>query len=59
MLIAHLVLYAILSDDRQQAEVFVADLPKNTILDVVKGGYVSKDGKIRLRKTNKGWKIKK
>lgn len=54
-----LAVYAILSADRQQAEVFAADLPENTILDAVKGGYVSKDGKVRLRKTKQGWKIKK
>jgi len=26
---------------------------------VVKGGYVSKDGKVRLMKTKKSWKIRK
>ncbi|EFA28406.1 hypothetical protein HAINFHK1212_0083 [Haemophilus influenzae HK1212] len=34
-------------------------MPENTILDVVKGGYVSKNGKVRLMKTKKSWKIRK
>ena len=51
--------YGILSEDKQQVEVFASDLPENTILDVVKGGYVSKDGKVRLMKTKKSWKISK
>ena len=51
--------YGILSEDKQQVEVFASDLPENTILDVVKGGYVSKDGKVRLMKTKKNWKIRK
>ena len=53
------VVYGILSEDKQQVEVFASDLPENTILDVVKGGYVSKDGKVRLMKTKKSWKIRK
>ena len=51
--------YGILSEDKQQVEVFASDLPENTILDVVKGGYVSKDGKVRLMETKKSWKIRK
>lgn len=51
--------YGILSEDKQQVEVFASDLPENTILEVVKGGYVSKDGKVRLMKTKKNWKIRK
>ena len=51
--------YGILSEDTQQVEVFASDLPENTILEVVKGGYVSKDGKVRLMKTKKSWKIRK
>ena len=51
--------YGILSEDKQQVEVFASDLPENTILDVIKGGYVSKDGKVRLIKTKKSWKIRK
>ena len=51
--------YGILSEDKQQVEVFASDLPENTILDVVKGGYVSKDGKVRLIKTKTSWKVRK
>ena len=51
--------YGILSEDKQQVEVFASDLPENTILGVVKGGYVSKDGKVRLMKTKNSWKIRK
>ena len=51
--------YGILSEDKQQVVVFASDLPENTILDVVKGGYVSKDGKVRLMKTKNSWKIRK
>ncbi len=51
--------YGILSEDKQQVEVFASDLPENTILDVVKGGYVSKDGKVRLMKTKTSWKVRK
>ena len=51
--------YGILSEDKQQVEVFASDLPENTVLDVVKGGYVSKDGKVRLMKTKTSWKISK
>ena len=43
--------YGILSEDKQQVEVFASDLPENTVLDVVKGGYISKDGKVSLMKT--------
>ena len=49
----------ILSGDKQQVEVFASDLPENTVLDVVKGGYISKDGKVRLMKTKTSWKISK
>ena len=51
--------YGILSEDKQQVEVFASDLPENMILEVVKGGYVSKDGKVRLMKTKNSWKIRK
>ena len=54
-----LAVYGILSEDKQQVEVFASDLPENTILDVVKGGYISKDGKVRLMKTKTSWKISK
>ncbi|OOH90780.1 hypothetical protein BMT54_03880 [Pasteurellaceae bacterium 15-036681] len=49
--------YVLLSEDKQQAEIFALDIPENTILDVVKGGYLSKDNKIRLIKTANSWKI--
>ena len=51
--------YGILSEDKQQVEVFASDLPENTILDVVKGGYISKDSKVRLIKTKTSWKVRK
>lgn len=51
------VIYVILSEDRSQAEIFATDLPENTILDGVKGGYLSKDNKIRLIKTAEHWKL--
>lgn len=54
-----LAVYVILSEDKAQAEVFAADLPEKTILNVVKGGYVSPDKKVRLRKTETTWKITK
>lgn len=47
----------ILSDDRQQAEVFAIDVPPHTILTAVKGGYVSADGRLRLLNTARGWRL--
>lgn len=47
----------ILSDDRQQAEVFAISLPQKPILTSVKGGYISDDGKMRLVNTTQGWKL--
>lgn len=47
----------ILSEDKQQAEIFAVSVPKNTILQAVKGGYISDDNKIRLMNTSKGWKF--
>lgn len=54
-----LAVYVILSEDRQQAEVFATDLAPNILLDVVKGGYVSKDGKVRLLKYGQDWQLRK
>lgn len=54
-----LVVYVILSEDKMLAEVNAADLPENTILQAVKGGYVSKDKKVRLKKVGNEWKIYK
>ena len=45
---AALAAYALLSDDRQTAELFWAKLPQSVLLDVAKGGFVSKDGAVRL-----------
>lgn len=49
--------WVILSDDRQQAEVFAVSLPDKTLLTAVKGGYISDDGKIRLLNTAQGWRL--
>lgn len=54
-----LAVYVILSEDKMLAEVNAADLPENTILQAVKGGYVSKDKKVRLKKVGNEWKIYK
>ena len=45
---ATLAVYAIVSADHQTAELFWAKLPQSVLLEVVKGGYASPDGKIRL-----------
>lgn len=55
----HIPIYIIFSEDNTQAEAFAINLPENTILEAVKGGYLSKDGKIRLLKTDNHWKIHK
>lgn len=52
-----LAVYVILSDDRQFAEVFAADLPTGTVLTAVKGGYLSNDGKVRLLNTGQEWRL--
>lgn len=54
-----LTIYIIFSEDYSQAEVFAADLPENTILESVKGGYLSKESQIRLIKIDNDWEIKK
>ncbi|HGO5810380.1 hypothetical protein P2F66_12200 [Mannheimia haemolytica] len=47
-----------LSEDRFQAEVFSTKLSESSmLLEAVKGGYISKDGKVRLLKKAEGWKI--
>lgn len=53
-----LAVYVILSVDKSQAELSATGVPKNTILDAVKGGYASQDGKIRLLNTPQGWQLK-
>lgn len=50
-------IYGIQSADKAQVELFGIDFPENTILETVKGGYASADGKIRLMKTAKGWEL--
>lgn len=54
-----LAVYGIFSDDKQQVEIFAADLPENTILSKTKRGYASQDGKVKLTKAKKTWKIQK
>lgn len=54
-----LAIYVILSEDRQWAEVFATDLPRNTLLEAVKGGYLSRNSKVRLLNTANGWIIRK
>ena len=54
-----LAIYAILAADQSQAELFSADHAESLILDSVKGGYASADGKTRLLNTQNGWSIRK
>ena len=56
---ATLALYIILAADKSQAELFGADHAESLILDSVKGGYASADGKTRLLNTQNGWSIRK
>ncbi len=49
----------ILSADRRRAEVFAVGLPENTILSQTANGYASADGKIRLLRQARGWKLEK
>lgn len=51
--------FVILSEDRQLAEVFSHGLPQPTLLEAVKGGYISKDRTIRLQNTVTGWRLVK
>lgn len=55
-----LAAYAIFSKDKKQAEIFSASLPKGIILSATKGGFISKDGRIRLVDLGKNsWKLVK
>ena len=54
-----LAVYVILSEDKTQAEVSAVGVAENTVLESVKGGYASKDGKVRLMKKGKKWTIHK
>ena len=57
---ATLAIYGIFSADKSKVEIFWASLPQSEILSKVKGGYyVSKDGKISLLKSGKGYKIRR
>ena len=57
---ATLAIYGIFSADKSRVEIFWASLPQSEILSKVKGGYyVSKDGKISLLKSGKGYKIRR
>lgn len=53
-----LAVYVILSEDRSQAEMFWASKGGVIVLDSVKGGYLSKDGSIRLLRQGNEWKIR-
>lgn len=56
----NLAVYAILSKDKKQAEIFSASLPTGIILSATKGGFISKNGKIRLVDLGKNnWKLVK
>lgn len=55
---ATLAIYGIFSADKSRVEIFWSSLPQSEILSKVKGGcYVSKNGKISLLKSGKGYKI--
>ena len=54
-----LAVYVVLSADKAQAEIFAADVPQNTLLEAVKGGYMSKNGKVRLMRENQQWRVVK
>ncbi|UXN35284.1 hypothetical protein [Avibacterium paragallinarum] len=54
-----LAVYAILAEEQGKAEVFSANLPKNLILEAVKGGYAAKDKNLYLIKTQTGWELRK
>ena len=55
---ATLAIYGIFSADKSRVEIFWSSLSQSEILSKVKGGcYVSKDGKISLLKSGKGYKI--
>ncbi|WP_297896413.1 hypothetical protein [uncultured Campylobacter sp.] len=57
---ATLAIYGIFSADKSRVEIFWASLPQSEILSKVKGGcYVSKNGKISLLKSGKGYKIRR
>ncbi|MFC3874631.1 hypothetical protein [Neisseria musculi] len=54
-----LAVYVLLSDDKSRAEVSASGVPEHTVLENVKGGYASRNGKIRLLRGKGGWKLTK
>lgn len=56
---AALAIYGIFSADKSRVEIFWSSLPESVILRAKGGGYVSKDGKISLLKSGKGYKIRR
>ena len=56
---AALAIYGIFSADKSRVEIFWASLPESVILRAKASGYVSKDGKISLLKSGKGYKIRR
>lgn len=56
---ATLAIYGIFSADKSRVEIFWSSLPESVILRAKGGGYVSKDGKISLLKSGKGYKIRR
>ena len=52
-----LAIYGIQSANKARVELFGADIAENTILRQTKYGYASTDGKIRLQKSKRGWKL--
>ncbi len=54
-----LAVYVLLSEDKSRAEVFASGVPHNTVLESVKGGYTSRDGKIRLLREGGSWRLVK
>lgn len=56
---ATLAIYGIFSADKSMVEIFWASLPNSVILNAKGSGYVSKDGKISLLKSGKGYKIRR
>ncbi len=56
---ATLAIYGIFSADKSKVEIFWSSLPESVILRAKGSGYVSKDGKISLLKSGKGYKIRR
>ena len=52
-----LAVYGIQSANKARVELFGADIAENTILRKTQHGYASADGKIRLQKSKRGWKL--